>query len=63
MWALLNDKKIVIACITPDKTEEEAIQIANGMEIIRMTLENTPAYIGAVYRDGKFYLEGENNNG
>lgn len=56
MWALLdNDDKTVLGCIPPDKTEEEAIKIAKGRTIIKMTLENSPAHVGGIYKNGKFY--------
>jgi hypothetical protein len=58
MWAVLDeDNKTVIGCITPDKTEEEAIALSQGNLIIKMTLENSPAYIGGTYDGNKFYMK------
>jgi hypothetical protein len=56
MWAILDkDNTTVIGCITPDKTEEEAVKMSNGNTIIRMTLENSPGWINGIYKNGKFY--------
>jgi hypothetical protein len=57
MWALLDyDNKTVIACMTPDMTEKEILETANGRTLIPMTLENSPATIGGTYENGKFTL-------
>lgn len=55
MWALLDSDNKVIGVIEPSHTEEEAKKIAEGKTIIRMTVENSPAYLLGYYRDGQFY--------
>ena len=56
MYAVLHtDNKTVVDVIPPDKTLEEIIKWANNRPLIKMTPENTPAYIGGIYEDGKFY--------
>lgn len=56
MWAVLDyDKETVIGLYPPDVTEEVRNQDANGRKQILMTLENSPAYVGGKYIDGKFY--------
>ena len=55
MWAMLDvDNKTVIAAIPPDVSEEDLLKEANGRILIKMTLENSPAFIGAKYINGKF---------
>ena len=57
MWALLDtDDKTVIACIPPDVSYEDAKKEANGRTLIEMTINNSPAYINGIYKDGIFYL-------
>jgi hypothetical protein len=56
MWALLgSDNKTVVGAITPDITIKEIEKNRNGAILIMMTLENSPAYSGGEYRNGKFY--------
>lgn len=64
MWALLGeDNETVIGCYTPDVpyeiVEKECKEA--GLKVIQMTLENSPAYVGGKYIDGKFYPPGEQN--
>jgi hypothetical protein len=66
MWALLDyDNKTVIGCFTPDIdiTLDEVQKEINGRTIIEMTIENSPARIGDIYIDGKFYPPKELVNG
>jgi len=64
MWALLGkDNTTVIGCYLPtvpkeivEKESEEA-----GLQVILMTLENSPAYVNGKYIDGKFYPPEESN--
>lgn len=58
MWALLDkDNETVIGCYTPDipyeVVEKECKE--SGLKVIQMTLENSPAYVGGKYKNGKFY--------
>jgi hypothetical protein len=66
MWAVLDyDNKTVVGVLPPDMPESNRLQEANGRMLIPMTIENSPAYAGGVYINGKFYrTESEaNNNG
>lgn len=64
MWALLDrDNKTVVAYFPPDVSYEKASQEADGREIIKMTLDNSPAYINGIYENGKFYPPKEVING
>jgi hypothetical protein len=56
MWALLGkDNKTVIGVVAPDTLIEEIEKERNGSILIKMTLENSPAYTGGEYLQGKFY--------
>lgn len=48
------DSNVVIAGFPPDVSEENMLKEANGRTLIKMTLENSPAYIGGTYENGKF---------
>jgi hypothetical protein len=63
MWAVLDyDNKTVIGVLPPDMPEQTRLDEANGRILIPMTLENSPAYVGGIYVNGKFYrTEGEIN--
>jgi hypothetical protein len=63
MWAILNKENIVIDGVPPDKTYEEALEQAGGRTLIKMTLENSPAYVKGKYINGKFFLPEELING
>ena len=66
MYAMLDyDKKTVIACIPPtvDLTLTEIKEEVNGRILIKVTLENGPAYIPGEYINGKFYSTKELING
>lgn len=56
MWALLDtDNKKVLGAFPPDAPYEKVLKEAAGRTLIKMTLENSPAYINGTYKDGKFY--------
>ena len=56
MWAVLDyDEETVITCIPPDATAEEVNKWLDGRTTILMTVENSPAYVGGKYKNGKFY--------
>jgi len=56
MWALLDiDNKTVIGGFTPDMPYEQVLKEARGRTVIKMTLENSPAYVNGFYENGKFY--------
>ena len=64
MYALLDDDNTtVIACFAPDISIENVLSEANGRTLIKMTVENSPAYIQGFYKDGKFYPPKEITNG
>ena len=61
MWAMLDrDNETVISCIPPTVNFNKAVLIANGRTLIPLTIENSPAFMGGKYKDGKFY---EKENG
>ena len=64
MYALLDtDNTTVIACFSPDLSDDKMLIEANGRILIKMTLENSPAYVKGSYVNGKFYPPKEINNG
>jgi hypothetical protein len=64
MYALLDfDNKTVIACFTPDIPYDKVLEEANNRILVKMTPENSPAYIKGTYVDGKFYPPKEIENG
>lgn len=66
MWAMLDyDAKTVVCCFTPDvdMTLDKVKQEIDSRTIIEMTFQNSPAYIGGTYQDGKFYPPKELANG
>jgi hypothetical protein len=54
MWALVNSENYVVKAIIGVSHEEALLQCVDGMYLVEMTLENTPAYIGSYY-DGKTF--------
>jgi hypothetical protein len=63
MWAILASDNITVEDgVMPDKTYEEALSIANGRTMIKMTLENSPAYLKGKYLNGKFLPPEEDVN-
>lgn len=66
MWAILDyDNTTVVACMTPDvdiESPEVKKEIDNRI-LIRMTIDNSPAYVKGKYIDGKFYPPKELVNG
>lgn len=64
MYAMLDyNSNTVIALFTPDVSKEKMLEEANGRTLIKMTLENSPGYIGGIYENGKFYPPKELVNG
>jgi hypothetical protein len=62
MWSLLDyDGKTVIDFIPPDTPLDVVEKYANGRITILMTLDNSPAWLGAIYQDGKFVKKGKEN--
>lgn len=58
MWAILDyDNTTVIGCMPPDVDIEssEVKKEINNKTLIRMTADNSPAYVNGKYIDGKFY--------
>ena len=63
MWAILDkDDKTVVDGIPPTYTEEQALDIARGRKLIKLTLENSPAYLQGEWDGVKFHppLEWQN---
>jgi hypothetical protein len=56
MWALIdNSTNIVLGCLVGITYEEATIEASKSdAYLVEMTIENTPAYIGNKYVDGKF---------
>ena len=48
------NSNIVIAGFPPSVSKKDMLKEANGRTLIKMTLENSPAYIGGTYENGKF---------
>jgi hypothetical protein len=57
MWALVKEN-IVTACIA-GVSYEEAVKLAEGNLLVKMTLENSPASYGDYYDGEKFYRKEE----
>jgi hypothetical protein len=53
MWAILENE-IVIGCIPPDAPIEDVQEISKTHLLVLMTEENSPAWAGAKYKNGKF---------
>ena len=63
MWAILDkDNETVIGVFPPDTPEEIRLKEYDEKMLIKMNLENSPAWIGAKYVNGKF-VEKESING
>lgn len=55
MWAILDKiTQQVIGCLEPIATQEDINITLKTHDLIKMTLENSPAYIGGYYSNGKF---------
>ena len=64
MYALLDtDNTTVLGCLAFDMPYEEMLKEANGRILVKMTPENSPAYVKGSYVDGKFYPPKEIDNG
>jgi hypothetical protein len=62
MWAVLDiDNETVVGVILPDVPEEKALKQTDPSRLIKMTIENSPAYMQGTYKDGKFYPKKEGN--
>jgi hypothetical protein len=62
MYALLDtDNTTVIACFPPDIAYDKIIEEADGRMLIKMTIQNSPAYLKGTYKNGKFYPPKEDN--
>jgi len=55
MWALIDQNNIVMACVAPDIPDDELEKVKELGTLIKMTAENSPAYIGGKYDGTKFY--------
>jgi hypothetical protein len=56
MWAVLNKKsQIVVGVLLPDATLEAYKEAEKDYDLIAMTLENSPATIGYIYKNNNFY--------
>lgn len=55
MWAVIDKKtQIVVGSILPTASLEEVKRIEKTFDVVRMTLDNSPATIGDTYKNGKF---------
>jgi hypothetical protein len=64
MWAILDyDNKTVKGVIHPNAPIEEMSEFIDGRTLILMTTENSPGYVGGIYKNGKFYSKEELVNG
>lgn len=59
MFSILTKENIVIDAWFAD-TLEEAQQDNPGLNVVEMTLENSPAYMGSYWNGSKFILEEQN---
>jgi hypothetical protein len=58
MWAILDKKtNVVLGVVTPDAPLEEVKKFEKEYNLILMTLKNSPATIGDIYKNGKFYKQ------
>jgi hypothetical protein len=56
MYSMLDrDNQTVLAVYPPTVDINKIIMEANGRTIIKMTVENSPAYLKGKYIEGKFY--------
>lgn len=55
MWAILDENNRVVDAFMSDRYEE--IIAKETRTVIEMTPENSPAWIGAIYSNGKFIGE------
>jgi hypothetical protein len=58
MWALLNKENIVVNYLVGISEEEANEYCIDGMYLVEMTLENSPAYVGSFYDGVRFYEPG-----
>jgi hypothetical protein len=56
MWAIVNKKtNMVVACAPTELEKKERTFQEKENYLIKMTLDNSPAWIKGHYKDGKFY--------
>ena len=58
MWAIVKKQDSrVYGIITPEIKEEDFKKFENDQDIllVPMNLDNSPSWIGALYKNGKFY--------
>jgi hypothetical protein len=64
MWAIVNQQTdIVEDIVPPDHSYDQAVEIAKGRLLIKMSPENSPGYLFGTYRNKKFYPRKEVING
>jgi hypothetical protein len=64
MYAMLDfNSNKVIAVFPPDVPQDKMLKEADGRTLIKMTLENSPGYVGGTYENEKFYPPKELING
>jgi hypothetical protein len=56
MWALVNKDNFVIDCLVAIPFEEAKTHEVDGRFLVEMTLENSPASLGAFYNGKEFIL-------
>lgn len=62
MWTLLDyDNKTVVGWFPPETPIDVVEEQANGRMTILMTVDNSPAWLGAIYKDGKFIKKEKDN--
>jgi hypothetical protein len=54
-----RDNQTVLAVYPPTADINKILMEANGRTIIKMTVENSPAYLKGKYIEGKFYPPAE----
>jgi hypothetical protein len=56
MWAVIDKKtQVVVGAIMPDTSIDEVKNAEKEFDIVKMTIENSPASVGDKYLDGKFH--------
>jgi hypothetical protein len=60
MYALLgSDNETVIGIFPPDVSDETVEKERGNLQVIKITLENSPCYLNGKYKDGIFHLPEE----
>jgi hypothetical protein len=56
MWAVIDkETQVVVGAIMPDTNLDEVKNAEKEFDIVKMTIENSPASVGDKYANGKFY--------